>query len=279
MGKRRCGAIVIARDEGEIIGSCLESLRGQTVRLFLVVVNDGSLDDTGDVASRYADVVVDLPRHEGNWTGLPELAGVFNAGFNVLKEKDVDCVLISGSDGVYPAGYVEEIVRRMEAGDVVLASGVPKGERSLSLTPRGCGRVVNAEWFRQVGFEYPLNYAFEGYLVYKALSQGRKIAVFPDLEYSLSRGTRLSRRKLYLWGKGMKALNYWWLYAFGRALFVGLRRPLNGFALLKGYMSEVSEQYEDLKEFVPSLQRKTLTKRLGKDLRVRFDLGRHVSSF
>jgi len=61
---------VVARDEGKIIGRCLESLLGQTVRLFLVVVNDGSLDDTCEVASKYADVVVDLPRHEGelDWT-------------------------------------------------------------------------------------------------------------------------------------------------------------------------------------------------------------------
>lgn len=268
MGKWRCGAVVVARDEGGIIGRCLESLRGQTLRLFLVVVNDGSLDDTGDVSSRYADVVVDLPRHEENWTVLPELAGVFNAGFDVVKEEDVGYVLISGADGVYPPNYVEEIVRRMEKEDVVLASGVPESESSLSLTPRGCGRVVNAEWFRDVGFRYPLNYAFEGYLVYKALSQGRKIAVFPNLKFKLSRGTRFSRRKLYLEGKGMKALNYWWLYAFGRAVLAELRHPLNGFALLKGYMSKVSEQYEDLKEFVPSFQRKVLTKRIRKVLRL-----------
>lgn len=261
MGKCGCGAIVVARDEGGIIRRCLESLRAQTLRCFLVVVNDGSLDDTGVLASKYADVVVDLPRHKGNWTGLPELAGVFNAGFDVLKEKGVEYILISGSDGVYPDGYVEDIVRKMEKEDVVLASGVPRGESSRSLTPRGCGRVVDAEWFRQVGFRYPLNYAFEGYLVYKALSQGRKIAVFPDLQYSLSRGTRLTRRKSYLWGKGMKALNYWWPYAFGRALFAGLRHPLNGFALLHGYISEVSEHYEDLKEFVPSFQGSILMKR------------------
>lgn len=258
----RCGAVVVARDEGEIVGRCLESLRDQTVGLFLVVVDDGSLDDTGEVASGYADVVVDLPRHEGNWTGLPELAGVFNAGFDVLKGKGVGYVLISGADGVYPSGYVEEIVRRMEKENVVLASGVPEGEVSLSLTPRGCGRVVDAEWFSEVGFRYPLNYAFEGYLVYKALSQGRKIAVFRDLEFGLSRGTRLSRRKLYLWGKGMKALNYWWLYAFGRAVLAGFRRPLNGFALLKGYMSKIPERYEDIKEFVPSFQRKIFIKRI-----------------
>jgi glycosyltransferase involved in cell wall biosynthesis len=262
MDKWRCGAVVVARDEGRIIRMCLESLKRQTVDLFLVVVDDGSLDDTGDVSSKYADVVVNLRRHEGNWTGMPELAGVFNAGFNVLKERSLEFVLISGADGIYPSGYVVDIVSRMEKEDIVLCSGVPKGERSFSLTPRGCGRVVNAEWFRSVGFKYPLNYAFEGYLVYKALSQGRKIAVFPDLMFNLSRGTRRSKRKMYLWGKGMRALNYWWLYAFGRALMVGVKSPRNGFALMRGYLSGVSEQYEDVKDFVPSYQRRMFVRRI-----------------
>jgi len=60
----------------------------------------------------------------------------------------------------------------------------------------------------------------------------------------------------------MKALNYWWPYAFGRAVLAGLRHPLNGFALLKGYMSKVSGQYEDLKDFVPNFQRRILIKRI-----------------
>jgi len=262
MDKWRYGAVVVARDEGRIIRMCLESLKGQAVELFVVVVNDGSLDDTGEIASKYADVVVNLRRHEENWTGLPELAGVFNAGFNVLKEKDMEYVLISGADGVYPSSYVKGIVERMDKENLVLASGVPESERSFSLTPRGCGRVVNTEWFRKVGFMYPLNYAFEGYLVYKALSQGRKIAVFPNLSFKFSRGVELSKRKLYLWGKGMKALNYWWPYAFGRVAIVGMHRPLVGFALLKGYLSGVYRRYEDLREFIPRFQREMFVKRI-----------------
>ena len=64
MDKWRCGVVVNARDEEEVIGKCLESLRGQTAKLFLVVVDDGSVDRTGKIASRFADVVVNLPRHE-----------------------------------------------------------------------------------------------------------------------------------------------------------------------------------------------------------------------
>ena len=258
----RCGVVVGARDEEDVVGDCLRSLRGQTVELFLVVVNDGSVDGTGEVASGYADVVVDLPRHEESWAGRPELARVFNAGFDVLKEENVAYVLISGADAVYPSCYVEEVVNRLEKSGVVLASGVAEGEVSRSLSPRGCGRVIDAEWFRGVGFRYPENYGFEVYLVYKALSQGKKVAVFPDLKFKLSRGTRLSRRKLYLWGKGMKALNYWWLYAFGRAVLASFRHPMNGFVLLKGYLSKVSQRYDDIKDFVLKFQKKMFMKRI-----------------
>jgi len=253
--------VVNARDEEEVIGKCLRSLSGQTVKLFLVVVDDGSVDGTREVASRYADVVVVLPGHEESWAGRPELASLINAGFDVLKEKDVAYVLISGADAVYPSNYVEKVVNRMEKEHVVLASGVAEGEVSRALSPRGCGRVMDVQWFRDVGFRYPENYGFEVYLVYKALSQGRKVAVFPDLMFKLSRGTRLSRRKLYLWGKGMKALNYWWLYAFGRAVLTGLGHPVGGYLMLKGYLSKV-QPYEDIKEFVNDLQKKMFFKRL-----------------
>lgn len=261
---RYCGAIVIARDEGKNIRACLESLRKQAVDLFLVVVDDGSLDDTWDVASEYADKVIALPRHEENWAGLPQLASVFNAGFNVLKEKNLDYILISGSDEVYPSTYVSNIISRMEKENIVLCSGVMRGERP-SWIPRGSGRVVDAEWFKSIGFKYPLNYGFEAYLVYKALSQGRKIAVFQDLVFESCRGTKLFRKKLYLWGKGMKALNYWWPYAFGRSIIVGIKSPSNGLALMRGYVSKV-EQYEDIKEFVPKFQKKIFIRRVVRSL-------------
>ena len=248
-----CGAVVSARDEEQLVEKCLRSLRNQTVSVFLVVVDDGSVDRTGEIASNYADSVVTLPRHEENWTGRPELARVFNAGFQVLRGKDIPYILISGADDIYPPNYIEEVISRMKRGEYVLASGVVEGESSHSLSPRGGGRILNAAWFKSVGFEYPQNFGFEVYLVYKALSQGCKVTAFLDLKFKVSRGTQVSRRKLYLWGKGMKALNYWWLYALGRAFLAGATNPLNALAMLKGYVSDVPS-YEDLRGFVPKFQ-------------------------
>lgn len=259
----RCGALVIARDEEKNIENCLKSLRNQTVKLFLAVVNDGSIDKTREFASRFANVVVDLPRHEESWAGQPYLARVFNAGFHILEKEYIDFILISGADATYPSNYVEEIIGKMESENTVLASGIAEGETSRSMSPRGAGRVINAEWFSEIGFRYPENYGFEAYIVYKAVSQGRRVIVFTDLRFKLSRKTKFSKKKLYLWGKGMKALNYWWLYAFGRAFVIGLRNPTNGYEILRGYLSKVSQQYDDVKDFVSKFQKKMFLKRFG----------------
>lgn len=264
---RRCGVVVKARDEEKEIGKCLESLRNQTVKVFLVVVNDGSADRTSDVASGYADVVVDLPRHEESWVGRPELARVVNAGLNVLKSEELDFVMFSDGEAVYPLNYIEEITKRMKNSDIVLASGVAEGEASRSFSPRGCGRVVIAEWFRRVGFEYPENYGHEVYLVYKALSQGKRVVVFSDLKFKLRRKTRLFPKKAYFWGKGMKALNYNVFYALGRALLVSLRSPKNGYELLRGYFSDV-EKYRNIEDFVSAFQKRQFWRRVREVLHV-----------
>ena len=258
----RIGVVVTARNEEQVIGECLAGLRNQTVRLLLAVVNDGSLDRTGEIASKYADFLVNLPAHKENWAGRPELAGVFNAGFDVLKKQQVDYVLVSGADSLYPPNYVEEIVHRMKKQGIVLSSGIAEGEASRSSSPRGSGRILDSKWFRSIGFKYPSNYGFEVYLVYKALSESRRVTVFFDLGFKLLRQTGLSRRKLQLWGKGMKALNYWFLYAIGRAVVVGLRHPLNGSALLAGYLSNAYKQYEDIKDFVSNFQKRMFVSRV-----------------
>ena len=168
---------------------------------------------------------------------------------------------------IYPPNYIEEITKRMRNEGIVLASGVADGEVSRSFSPRGCGRVVSVKWFREVGFKYPENYGHEVYLVYKALSQGKKVAVFPDLKFKLQRKTRLFPKKAYFWGKGMKALNYNVFYAFGRAFLISLKSPRNGWALLRGYFSNV-EKYRDIEDFVPVFQRRQFWRRIREILYV-----------
>ena len=256
-----CGVVVVARNEEKRIEACLKSLRNQTVRPFIVVVDDGSRDATRIVASRYADSLVDLRGHSESWVGLPQLATVFNSGFAVLKKKGVGYFLISGADSVYPVNYVEEVIKRMEKEGSVLASGIAEGEVSRSFSPRGSGRAIDAKWFSAVGFKYPENYGFEVYLVYKALSERRKVMVFPDLKFELSRGTGVSANKCFLWGKGMRVLYYWSLYALGRCVIAGIKNPACGIAMLRGYISNGAKRYDDLRGFTPAFQKSMFAKR------------------
>ncbi len=256
-----------ARDEQDAIEESLLSLVNQKLKPFIVVVDDGSVDRTGEIASKYANVVVNLPRHKESWVGRPELAKVINAGLNVLKKENLDFVMFSDGEACYPPNYIDDIVKRMRHNNITIASGVADGETSRSFSPRGCGRVVDACWFRTIGFKYPENYIYEAYLVYKALSQGRKVTVFFDLKFRLRRKTMLFPEKAYFWGKGMKALNYDVYYALGRAFLFSLRSPMNGLSLLKGYFSKV-EKYRDIENFVPAFQRMQFWKRVREVLHI-----------
>jgi len=260
--KHYCGIVIPVRDEEKYLENSLTSLVNQTLSPFIVIVNDGSIDRTREIASKYADVVIDLPRHEESWVGRPELARVFNAGLDVLRDRNVDYVMISGGEAVYPPDYIEKIIYRMKGGNVVIASGIAEGERSKPFSPRGSGRIINAEWFSSIGFRYPENYGFESYLIFKALSQGKKVAVYPDLKFKLQRETGLSAKKAYYWGKGMRALNYDFLYVLGRATLLSLKSPKIGFAMLRGYFSPDVKKYSDISKFVPHFQRRQLLLKL-----------------
>ena len=267
MEKYLCGTVVIARDEEEVIEASLKSLKKQTLSPYIVVVDDGSEDETRNISSKYADVVVTLPSHNENWTGKPELTRVFNSGFQILAEKGFDFIMVSGADAVYPEKYIENIVQRMLHDDVVLSSGIAENEPSASVFPRGCGRVIAVGWFNDIGFKYPENQGFEGYPIFKALSQEKKVAVYPNLTFRLLRPTKTSARKLYSWGRGMKALAYWWPYAVGRAIKFGLTNPVGGIRMVEGYLSDVP-QYEDLMDFVSQYQKRMVTEKIRKWLRL-----------
>ena len=157
-------------------------------------------------------------------TGTPYLAYIYNRGFEVLKGLELDYVMISGAECLYPPRYVEELTSRMARDRVVVASGAAIGEPISLTSPRGAGRLVEAKWFRSVGFRYPLNYGFETWLLFKAISQGRGVRLYRDVTFFLLRRTGMSQRKALLQGKGMKALGYSSLYVLLRMLHLTLRR-------------------------------------------------------
>jgi len=256
-----CVSVVIARDEERGIAKVLKSLRYQTLRPYIIVVDDGSIDRTPEIASDLSDYLIRLPRHKRPWAGMPLLARVFNAGFEVARELDPDFVLVSGSDAIYPLKYIETIIRRMKKHSVVVASGVAENERAKC--PRGSGRIIDARWFNLIGFKYPENWGFESYIIFKALSMGYRVQVYHDIHFKLIRETMINPLKAYYWGLGMRALGYWTPYALYRIVFHFLKSPLVAIYMFKGYSNKGVEKYKDIVTFVSTFQKSLMIYKLN----------------
>jgi len=221
----------------------------------VVVVDDSSSDRTAVIAESLGATVVRVKRRfSGSLSGTPYIALLVNTGLRRLEELELDYVMVSGADCLYPARYVEKLAERMRCDGVVVASGVAIGEETSEYGVRGAGRLIDAEWFKQLGFRYPLNYGFEAWLVLKALSEGRGVRVYGDLRFTLLRPTRISARKAYLWGKAMRALNYWWFYALARSLKFLFKSPTLGVSMIAGFLS-LTEPVRDIASFTQGFQK------------------------
>ena len=263
------GVIIPARNEEAHIGRSILSLRRQVLRpLIIVVIDDSSNDKTALIAEKMGALVIKLKRKSSvSATGTPYLAYVINKGLEVVEKYSLDYVMISGADCLYPKGYAHNLISRMKKENVILASGVVVGEYTSPLSVRGSGRMINAKWFRSIGFRYPLNYGFETWLIFKALSQGFKVKVYKDLKFISLRKTSFNKKKAYLYGKAMRALGYTPLYTLIRATYLALKYGHSiARYLVLGYLKSKVGLYEDILQCTKYIQAKNLLYKLFREI-------------
>lgn len=250
--------VIKARNEEEHMAKALESIERQTLRPYrTIVVNDGSTDNTASVVSEFEWVErVDRAEHE-SYLARKELAGTINAGLDLLRDDDA-CryVCLGDADTLYPENYLHAVISRME-GDPLLAvtSGVIQGE--VSIVPRETGRVVSCEFWRKIGFRYPVNYGYATYLLFKADSMGYKNAAYEDLVMATQRktGDRFRPPTYRYYGVAMNALGYRHTYALARVILFLKKNPTGAIHMLRGYCSKYDYPYEEsLREYVRKMQ-------------------------
>ena len=261
----KVGVIVPARNEEGYLGKTLEHLLNQTLKPEkIVVVDDGSLDKTAELAEKYGVSVIRLPTRPYDVVGMPQLAAVLNKGFEALTRiADIEYVIVVGADHILPEIYIENIILRMEEDkNLVMASGRLLGERSYSDMPTGSGRVYRLEFMQRIGF-FPLNYGWEDYPLFKAMAIGYTIRCFEGIVTWEQRPIKLSAKKLYYLGKGMRALGYDPFYFVGKCALMLLKTPKGALSMLRGYISSNVQKYSDLGDFARKWQARTLWKRLA----------------
>ena len=270
--------IIPALNEEKIIGDSINSLKNQILLPYrIIVVNDGSTDKTEEIIKSFTGVeIVNIKSHE-SYVGKKELAITFNAGLEKLRDdKNCNYIMILGSDIILPKNYLSEITKRMnENPNLVISSGMIEGE--YSIIPRGAGRIVRYEFWRKLGLEYPVNYGYEAYLIFKANSLGYEVENFSDLIISTKRktGQNYAPNLYYYYGLGIKALGYSTPYALGRIIIFAKKNPKGAFKMLQGFLSNYDQLYEpELRQYVKQIQRNNMF-HINRNLKNIYNLLKH----
>jgi glycosyltransferase involved in cell wall biosynthesis len=262
--KKSIAVVLNARNEEKVIAKTLQSILGQKLPPYrIIVINDGSTDNTKQILSKFPTIeLIDNPvRHESH-LARKELAATINQGLTKLQNDDnCEFVWMVGGDLIFPPEYTKEIIKRMENDSVVISSGVIENE--FSIEPRGGGRIVNCDFWKGIGMLYPVNYGWEGYLIWKAQSLGFKTKSYPDIHIKTQRktGTNFDPKIYYYYGLALKALGYSFLYTMGKILLFSTRKPIPAFYMLRGFFSSYDDLYElELRKYVKNTQNKNLLK-------------------
>lgn len=247
-------AFIAARNEQEYLGKTIDSLKKQTQEIYpIVVVDDGSTDNTPLIAQEKGCKLVRLPYHEESYVGRPELAEVCNAGLEYIKNHFIpDFILQMGADHILSEKYVESIIDRMGE-NVKVASGATQMKNLNVDTPWGSGRIIDGKlWNKINGMRYPVKWGFESWIVYKFRMLRYEVKRYDDI-LSFTRPLRMYPDKAFNWGKCSYALGGSLPFALIKAGGMGM----DGIHLMKGYFHRKDvEKHDDIAKYVKKQQYK-----------------------
>lgn len=158
--------VMPVHNEEHYIIHALRSLRQQIHKpTRIVVVNDGSTDNTAQISGHYADVIT-LPRSKGYGPGI---ARNLNTGKNYLDNSQgfYDFLMVMDADFVLDKKYIVECLNSFDNNTMVVG-GLTHGRRITSI--RGAHRIY-PKWFLDEN-PFPSIRGWDGYHIYQALKKG-----------------------------------------------------------------------------------------------------------
>lgn len=249
------GVIIIARNEEKYLAKTLNALTNQTLKpIKIVLVNDRSTDRTKKIAEKFPVEVIDFPYEHESWVVTKNLAKVFNLGFKELGNHDY--IMVLGADHILNNNYIETIVNRLHGTNIVIASGVIKGENAVNV--RGSGRIINGKFWEKLGSKYPEKEGYESYILFKAESMGFQVKKFSDIITTTQRktSTNYNLKKLVYKGEAYRALGYTLPYTITAAVKFIKIHPLAPFFMMYGYIKNNSIFYEqEIRQLVKNYQK------------------------
>lgn len=118
--------IVPAFNEAMSVGSVLEGL--QEHNLHVVVISDGSVDETASIARKMRVDVLDLPINLG-------VGGALRAGFQFACRHGYEAIIQVDADGQHPIGHISNLISAANenGADMVIGSRFIQTSSSMSV--------------------------------------------------------------------------------------------------------------------------------------------------
>lgn len=130
--------VIPALDEAESIGQVIADVRAAGFD-HIVVIDDGSQDDTGAIATRQGATVLRAPLRQGAW-------GAMQTGIRHAMKRGYPAVITMDADGQHEPGYLPALLAAGADADVVIGAYPERGSRMR--------RLAWAYFRRLTGFNY-----------------------------------------------------------------------------------------------------------------------------
>lgn len=108
--------VIPAYNEGKSIYNVINSIKNSGVSVDVLVVNDGSRDETSDESKRAGGMVIDLPLNLG-------IGGAVQTGYIYAQRNGYDCVVQIDGDGQHDPKDLPKLLSIIENGQADMAIG------------------------------------------------------------------------------------------------------------------------------------------------------------
>lgn len=243
--------VIPARNESDKLLATIKSIRAAAqfaaVELAIVVVDDGSKDDTAEVARKAGCVAIELKDRGYSALGKPELADTHNAGFDYIFKNftNYDYLMVFGADTTCNENYIQLLIDEMERDQqLVMCAGMIDGYKTNKAAVRGSGRIIRKSFWDEIGHRLKnIYYSWESYPIVYANANGWKTRTIYSALMQTSRPP-LKGVDWYRYGIGAKENGSIFPYVIlrsGRAFFK--ISPKQSFRLIKGYLRKAENPY------------------------------------
>jgi glycosyltransferase involved in cell wall biosynthesis len=247
--------IIPAKNEKDNLEDTVNSLRNTmkyaNEEAYIVVVDDGSSDNTSEIAKNLNCHVVNLPDRGYSALGMPELADTHNAGFKYIDEhldiNSYDYLMVVGADTTFEENYIKLLIDAIrEDKNLVMCAGVLNGIKTNHDAVRGSGRLIRNSFWTEVGRRLPNTYySWESYPIIFALANGYKTRTIYSAKMSTPREP-MGNVDWKRYGIAMKENGSIFIYVLLRALkrLIQQKDFYGFYRMIQGYLFSKPNQYD-----------------------------------